>query len=51
VVPLVLAIIALGIYPQLVVHRTEDATVPQIREAAQLDHPREARAGRAGDHP
>jgi hypothetical protein len=35
VAPLVAVIIALGVYPQLVTHRTEDATVGKVREAAE----------------
>jgi NADH-quinone oxidoreductase subunit M len=35
IAPLVAVIVALGVYPQLVTHRTEDATVGKVREAAQ----------------
>ena len=45
--PLVAAIVALGIYPQLVLHRTEDATVGKVREAAQIASPAPAQAGHA----
>ena len=45
--PLVAAILALGIYPQLVLHRTEDATVGKVREAAQIASPAPAQAGHA----
>ncbi|HEX8745371.1 MAG TPA: NADH-quinone oxidoreductase subunit M [Thermoleophilaceae bacterium] len=38
VAPLVAVIVALGVYPQLVLERTEDATVNKIRPAAKLDH-------------
>jgi NADH-quinone oxidoreductase subunit M len=37
VAPLVAAIVALGVYPQLVVERTEDATVGKGKEAALLN--------------
>jgi NADH-quinone oxidoreductase subunit M len=38
VAPLVAVIIALGFYPHFVVDRTEQATVAQAQEAAQLQH-------------
>jgi NADH-quinone oxidoreductase subunit M len=37
VAPLVAVIVALGVYPQLVTHRTEDATVGKVREAALIN--------------
>jgi NADH-quinone oxidoreductase subunit M len=43
IAPLVAAIIALGVYPQLVTNRTEDATVGKVREAAQHASPGEHR--------
>ena len=39
IAPLVAVIVALGVYPQLVTHRTEDATVGKVREAARLATP------------
>ena len=39
IAPLVAVIVALGVYPQLVTHRTEDATVGKVREAAQIATP------------
>jgi NADH-quinone oxidoreductase subunit M len=39
VAPLIAVILLLAVYPQLVTHRTEDATVGKVREAAILARP------------
>ena len=48
IAPLVAVIVALGVYPQFVLERTERATVPKIQEAAQRTAAAEAAEHRRG---
>ena len=48
VAPLVLAIVALGVYPQFMLGRTEAATVAKVAEAGRLAEPQTAAASEPG---